>query len=219
MNDEIPSRTNPQTPDSQASRHLEVLQTVRLKGRVSLPDLAATLAVSTTELTRTVEQLTAAGLLVEGPTVRISPDGRARLAEMLAAERQGVDSAAIDAAYRKFRGVNRDFKALVTDWQLRDGHPNQHEDAAYDAAVLARLDDVHQRVTPIIAAVTAQLPRLRGYAVKLDAALDNVKAGEIAWLTRPLIDSYHTVWFELHEELILAAGLTREQAARSGDAQ
>jgi len=26
------------------------------------------------------------------------------------------------------------------------------------------------------------------------------------------------VWFELHEELILAAGLTREEAARSGDA-
>lgn len=29
----------------------------------------------------------------------------------------------------------------------------------------------------------------------------------------------HTVWFEWHEELIGAAGLTREQAARSGDAQ
>jgi hypothetical protein len=27
------------------------------------------------------------------------------------------------------------------------------------------------------------------------------------------------VWFELHEELILAVGLTREQAAKSGDAQ
>jgi hypothetical protein len=27
------------------------------------------------------------------------------------------------------------------------------------------------------------------------------------------------VWFELHEELINAVGLTREEAARSGDAQ
>ena len=39
------------------------------------------------------------------------------------------------------------------------------------------------------------------------------------WLVRPLIDSYHTVWFELHEELILAAGLTRESEAKAGDAQ
>jgi hypothetical protein len=55
--------------------------------------------------------------------------------------------------------------------------------------------------------------------VKLQTALDNIHAGETMWLARPLIDSYHTVWFELHEELILAAGLTRESEAKSGHAQ
>ncbi len=200
-------------------KELQVLQAVRLKGRISPVDLAMTLGIHDAEIEEALRRLAAAGLLAEGPTVRITTDGRARLAELLAAERQGADSAVLDAAYREFRSVNRDFKALATDWQLKDGLPNNHEDAAYDDAVLARLDDVHQRVTPIIATVTAQLPRLGRYPVKLAAALDKVKAGEIAWLTRPLIDSYHTVWFELHEELILAAGLTREQAARSGDAQ
>ena len=39
------------------------------------------------------------------------------------------------------------------------------------------------------------------------------------WLARPIIDSYHTVWFELHEELILVSGLTREGEARAGHAQ
>jgi hypothetical protein len=39
------------------------------------------------------------------------------------------------------------------------------------------------------------------------------------WVSCPLVDSYHTVWFELHEELILAAGLTREAEAKAGDAQ
>ena len=198
---------------------LQVLQAVRLKGRVSPADLARTLDAGEAEIEETLGRLTEAGLLIEGPTMRISPDGRARLTELLADERRGVDSAAIDAAYRDFGSVNRDFKALVTDWQLKDGQPNQHDDPDYDAAVLARLDEVHQRVTPIVAAVTDQLPRLRGYPAKLAAALSKVKAGEIVWLTRPLIDSYHTVWFELHEELILAAGLTREQAAKSGDAQ
>lgn len=198
---------------------LQVLQAVRLKGRVSPADLARTLDADATETEEAVRRLAAAGLLIEGPTVRISPDGRARLAELLTAERDGVDAATMAAAYREFQSVNADFKALVTDWQIRDGQPNDHRDAGYDDAVLARLDDVHQRVTPIIAAVTGQLPRLRGYPAKLAAALDKVHTGDIAWLTRPLIDSYHTVWFELHEELILAAGLTREQAARSGDAQ
>jgi hypothetical protein len=196
---------------------LTVLQAVRLKGRVTPADLAATL--NELHVASTVDQLIASRLLIAGTTLRISPSGRARLDALLTEERAGTDPAALAAAYDDFRSVNADFKALVTDWQLKDGKPNTHEDAEYDAAVLARLDALHERVTPIVAAAAQQLARLRAYLTKLGAALDKVKAGETAWLTRPLIDSYHTVWFELHEELILAVGLTRAEAARSGDAQ
>lgn len=204
---------------------LAVLQAVRLKGRVPPADLAKTLETVGRDLgdiAGIVERLTTSGLLVDGPTLKISPSGRARLDELLAEERNGVDPAAMAAAYDDFRAVNADFKFLVTDWQLKGGPggaPNAHDDADYDAAVLARLDEVHARVLPIVEAAAAQLPRLGAYSAKLLAALEKIKAGETGWLTRPLIDSYHTVWFELHEELIGAVGLTRDQAAKSGDAQ
>ncbi|WP_406814450.1 MarR family transcriptional regulator [Mycobacterium sp. M23085] len=201
---------------------LAALQGVRLKGRVTPADLAATLGAHLDDIASTIEHLSAAGLLTEGPTLRITPAGSDRLARLLAEEREGINSQAMAAAYDNFRAVNADFKRLVTDWQLKGGPggaPNAHDDADYDAAVLARLDDVHARAMPIIEAASAQLPRLCAYATKLAAALDKVRAGETTWLTRPLIDSYHTVWFELHEELIGAVGLTREEAARSGDAQ
>jgi hypothetical protein len=201
---------------------LSVLQAIRLKGRVTIADLAATLGEGLDGITPTVDQLTASGLLVDGTTLKISPSGRARLENLLAEERQSINPASIVAAYQDFRAVNADFKAAVTDWQLKGGpagKPNAHDDVEYDAAVLARLDDVHARVVPIIDAAATQLPRLNAYSSKLRVALGKVKAGETAWLTRPLIDSYHTVWFELHEELIGAIGLTREEAARSGDAQ
>ncbi|ORV09375.1 hypothetical protein [Mycobacterium celatum] len=198
---------------------LTVLQAVRFKGRVSPADLAATLGEDPAEVARTVEQLTRTGLLIDGKTVRISPDGRARLAELLAEERAAADTAALASAYDEFRGVNTEFKSLVTDWQVKDGQPNTHEDDSYDAGVLSRLDEVHRRVMPIIAAAASQLPRLSHYSAKLQAAIDKIYAGETLWLSRPLIDSYHTVWFELHEELILAAGRTREAEAKSGEAQ
>lgn len=201
---------------------LAVLQGVRLKGRVSRADLAATLDANPSEIDPIVEQLTAAGLLTEGATLQITSSGGDRLATLLTAERAGIDTGAMLAAYNAFRAVNADFKRLVTDWQLKGGPggvPNSHDDAEYDAAVLGRLDEVHARSMPIIEAAAAQVPRLNAYAAKLAAALGKVKAGETAWLTRPLIDSYHTVWFELHEELIIAVGLTREEVARSGDAQ
>jgi hypothetical protein len=198
---------------------LTVLQAVRLKGRVSLADLATTLGEDTDDLAAIVDRLTESGLLVDGKALRVSPDGRVRLDELLATEREHIDTAALAAAYADFRVVNAEFKVLVTDWQLKDGQPNTHEDHEYDAGVLARLDDLHHRAAPIIAAAAVQLPRLSRYSAKLQAALANVRAGETAWLSRPLIDSYHTVWFELHEELIVATGLTRESEAKSGDAQ
>ena len=35
--------------------------------------------------------------------------------------------------------------------------------------------------------------------------------GDNAWLASPLLDSYHTVWMHLHQELILSLGLTRAE--------
>jgi hypothetical protein len=42
-----------------------------------------------------------------------------------------------------------------------------------------------------------------------------VQGGDLDWFTRPMIESYHTVWFELHENLLATLGIQRamEQAA------
>ena len=50
--------------------------------------------------------------------------------------------------------------------------------------------------------------RFSGLA-RLQEALDKFDDGESNWLASPLIDSYHTVWMHLHQELILMLGLTR----------
>jgi len=41
-------------------------------------------------------------------------------------------------------------------------------------------------------------------------------AGEHTWLTRPTVDSYHTVWFELHEDLLATLGRTRSDERGDG---
>lgn len=197
---------------------LKVLQAVRLKGRVSPSDVAGTIVEDPTDVADAMTNAVENGLLIEGKTVRLSEEGRSRLNQLLDDERRGVDQDVVAAAYGDFRDVNLAFKELVSDWQLKDGQPNAHTDLDYDGAVLARLADVHARVVPIMAVITTQLPRLQAYSDKLGVALERVQAGDTSWLTRPIVDSYHTVWFELHEELILAAGLTREGEARAGHA-
>nr|WP_271213834.1 MarR family transcriptional regulator [Rhodococcus wratislaviensis]GLK41102.1 hypothetical protein GCM10017611_79770 [Rhodococcus wratislaviensis] len=198
---------------------LPILQAVRLKGRVSRPDLSITTGLDESSVETAVAELISAGHLTGDTRVRLTIAGREKLSAMLSAERSGIDSAVITEAYARFCDVNGAFKALVTEWQLKDGEPNDHTDADYDTAILTRLFDVHDQVIPIIADVAAVMPRVQVYADKLCTALKKVQAGDTSWFTMPIADSYHTVWFELHEELIGAAGLTREEEAQAGHAQ
>ncbi len=191
-----------------ADTELETLQRLRMTGGVARDDLSPALC----------DELAAAGLVAGTTTVRLTPQGRARLGLLLTAERVGADTAALSEIYRGFCAANAEFKAIVTDWQLREGRPNDHTDAAYDAAVLDRLDRIHDRVVPVIDRAAAQLPRLSSYRARLEHALSRIHAGDRQWFTRPLIDSYHSVWFALHEELLVAAGLTRAGEARAGHA-
>ncbi|MCS5679761.1 MAG: hypothetical protein NZ603_07680, partial [Acidimicrobiales bacterium] len=56
--------------------------------------------------------------------------------------------------------------------------------------------------------------RFDGYGRRFSEALRRVVAGEIDWFTGVMmdvvwIDSYHTVWFELHENLLATLGIER----------
>ena len=63
------------------------------------------------------------------------------------------------------------------------------------------------------------MPRLAPYPDRFSAAIEKVKDGDHSWIAKPIADSYHTVWFEFHEELIAALGLSREAEAASGRAE
>ena len=180
---------------------LALLQTVRLKGRIGRA-----------ELTGPVEECVAGGLLVDAPMVRLTDAGRARLVELLADERAVVDHGAADRVYERFLVVNGGVKPLISQWQLTRDAAGPDE----VTAVLDRLDELHREVVPVVAAASELVPRLGAYTDRLGAALRRARDGDMSWLTRPMVDSYHTVWFELHEELIGMAGRTRATEAESG---
>jgi hypothetical protein len=92
---------------------------------------------------------------------------------------------------------------------------NDHTDHAYDAGVVARLGAVDQAARPVLADLAAALARFGRYPERLGNALRRVQLGEAEWFTKPLLDSYHTVWFELHEDLLATLGLQRGAEGRT----
>jgi hypothetical protein len=115
------------------------------------------------------------------------------------------------AAYATFRSLNREALQVCTDWQVRPGGAlNDHTDAAYDWSVLDRFEALDDRAGPLLRRLAGVDTRFGPYPERLREARQRVVEGDRDWLTSPRIDSYHTVWMELHEELLAALGLERQ---------
>jgi len=56
------------------------------------------------------------------------------------------------------------------------------------------------------------------HRVRLGRALDLARAGDDRYVASPRVDSYHGIWFELHEDLILLAGRRRSEEVAAGRA-
>lgn len=144
----------------------------------------------------------------------LTRDGRPAAEAALAAEldAHGVRGE-VEAAYERFVVLNPELLEVCTAWQLRevDGQqvPNDHSDPAHDAEVIERLVDLDQRAQPVCEGLAEALLRLGRYGPSLAHAVARVQAGEHEWFTRPMMPSYHSVWFELHEDLLATLGLDR----------
>ncbi|MDQ3108180.1 MAG: MarR family transcriptional regulator, partial [Actinomycetota bacterium] len=107
--------------------------------------------------------------------------------------------------------VNTELLTVCTDWQLRESGLNDHTDAAYDRSVIERLEAVDAKVQPVCADLASALERFCDYGSRFANALERVRAGERDWFAKPMIDSYHTIWFELHEDLLATLGIERSK--------
>lgn len=184
--------------DELDDEHWLLLHEVRLRGVVAT-DGSAVLRVEE------------AGLVARVPKgIRLTPAGR-ELHTSWARVGPGTDlEASVERAYQRFLGLNRELIQACNDWQVRPGGvPNDHRDPTYDWAVVDRVDAIDDRVGPVVSAVSKVVARFAAYRPRLRAARRRVDDGEPEWLTSPRIDSYHTVWMQLHEDLLLALGLDR----------
>jgi hypothetical protein len=145
---------------------------------------------------------------------RITDLGRQRVEELYAQERDhAID--VIEEVYETFLPINDEVKQIVTDWQMRevDGQLvlNDHQDPAHDQSVIARLNDTDAKVSAALSSLCTVLPRFDCYSRRLGRALELIGQGDHTMVAAPIKDSYHTVWFELHEELIILSGHERTE--------
>jgi hypothetical protein len=139
--------------------------------------------------------------------------GRGADAERISEELEKAGTrAAVAAAYKKFMVLNPELLDLCSAWQMRpvDGIStlNDHTDSAYDSRVLSRFTDFHGRANDVCTDLSVAMLRFGRYYPRLTDALNRAKGGALDYVTDNT-SSYHTVWFQLHEDLLVTLGIPR----------
>ncbi len=129
---------------------------------------------------------------------RLTPSGLEEHGRLMGDElAAGGARDAVTGAYRRFQSLNLEFLDLCTAAQV-DGDD-----------VRPRLERVHRQLQPVVDDLAAVLGRFGPYRERFAAAARHVRDGDDDYLTRPLVDSYHTIWSELHEDLLATLGIAR----------
>ena len=151
---------------------------------------------------------------------RLTDSGKARAAELVAAEATAWGPERANAALDAFLALDQRMKDVVTAWQLKAPDVvNDHADPEYDRDVLDRLAALHRDAAAFLDGHDSAVRRsLATYRERLTRALDQAVNGDGRFVASPRVDSYHGVWFELHEDLIQLAGRTREDEVAAGRA-
>ena len=186
---------------------LLALQAIRVKGFATTETVSESVSLVEEDVFQLLNGFAEEGKVIyrENQAMwMLTPDGRSYGEELLASEIDGLGiRSEIENAYKEFLQVNAGFLSLCTDWQLipspegseEEQVINDHSDSEYDSGVINRLVELDNHVQPICSDLKECLERFASYGDRFTYALNLVLEGEVDWFTKPMIESYHTVWF------------------------
>jgi hypothetical protein len=184
----------------------EVLHAIWTRGFATAEQIAVSTALPKSDVEALVAAAKASGFVKQRSGkvtgANLTPAGKARLVLLAGETLTSQHLNVIAAAYDSFVAPNQEFKALVVSWQ---NAPDLTE-------TLTGLESVHCKVAEVVERAADVHPRFRTYLPRLERALGAFRAGDTHALARPMSESYHDVWMELHEDMLKTMGRTRGAA-------
>lgn len=193
----------------------EVLNVIVLKGMCRTGTVADALGTSEAVVEETVAALEQGDLIGRADDLLLPTDAAEPALVAFAADaytdlRSGPES---DGLHERFEKINGQLLQTMAAWQQIDvgGHSvaNDHSDRDYDEKVITRAAKLVERVKRIAGALGEHDPRFLRYGERFDAALDRVDRGDRDYLSSPVLESVHNIWFEFHEDLLRSLGKAR----------
>lgn len=153
----------------------------------------------------TLEALEAEGYVEEEGFWYLTDAGEERLSEVCRGRFDADGLAAVRELLDEFEALDGRMKALAGEWQDLDESargadaPPVEDLVSLQADLEALFDDLDAETRSVY----------EPYLASLSAAVDRLRDGETAYFTATDVESYHTVWFELHDDLLRTLGEER----------
>lgn len=183
----------------------EVLQAILVRGFATPEQISTSSGLPADRVSPVVAAAQEAGFVKQRSGkitgASLTPAGKARLVLLTDASTTAAQRAVIASAYDAFLAPNREFKALAAAWQVTP-------DAA---ATQTGLEPLHREVAEVIEQAASAQERFRVYLPRLNRALTAFRGGDADALARPLSESYHDIWMQLHEDLLATLGRARSE--------
>jgi DNA-binding MarR family transcriptional regulator len=194
-----------------------VLHGLRCLGVAEEDRLARCIGMHRGKVTEILRRLHSRGLVDHDP----EPFGgwsltlRGRATEHQLTDLEVEESGVRDRLYHYYRSFMRLHNALLSvghDWEMRPVGGtrmlNSHRDTEYDAEVLSRLVGIHMGTKWVYVELAGLLERFGIYEPRFSFALEHALAGENSYVADS-VDSYQSVWLQLHEDLVATLGISR----------
>ena len=201
----------------------DVLQHLLVKGGGTSEQLTEALVADADAFAPFVESIRNLGLAEEtGGSLRLTDAGKLAALDAFGEDRSEFGPDRAIASLEAFHAFDGRMKEIVTAWQIRnvEGEQtlNDHTDPTYDAQVLEDLATLDAQIAEWLSPLADSFRRFAVYRSRLERALGHARGGDQRYVASPRVDSYHSVWFELHEDLIRLSGRKRSDEAAAGRA-
>lgn len=186
--------------------------TLLVRGASSAAELMRILAVDgravSAVLSRGTEQALLSSSGGKDALIRLTPAGK-QTAERHCSTDPSARPPIAELYAKDFLPLNQRVKRACAQWQLGGA-------TTRPARILRALSQTNCEAQVLLSELEHHYARSRLYATRLASAIDGAASGDPSFVASPFVDSFHSVWFELHEELLRVLG--RHRAAEAEDA-
>jgi hypothetical protein len=182
-------------PETLTSQQFRLLRTISFAGVLGEPGDA--LGLADCDVAALVAELRAAGH-VEEDLIALTDGGEATLQTIFDEEYARLADDQRRVMHEAFRPLDVEVKRLASAWQDSDAR----NDWEGRLEVIEGLEELHHGLASYLAGPAAPVERLDEYRRRIGAALERAQSGELDFVVGVSVDSYHTAWFHLHEDLL-----------------